>query len=63
MNMRFCTSCRCHREETGGSYKRCNKTARWVCLYCLNRTAESVYKSKNPTDPKFLGEVKKILGY
>lgn len=61
--MRFCTSCRSNREEDGGQYKKCNRTARWVCLHCLNRTAESIYKADKPTDVKFLGKVKKQLGY
>ena len=56
--MRFCTSCQCDREEAGGVYKQLNKTARWVCLACIERRSPSIYRnvSGRPADVKRIME-------
>jgi hypothetical protein len=50
--MRFCTSCQCDREEAGGVYKHLNKTARWVCLACIERRSPSIYRNVSGRNTK-----------
>lgn len=44
---RFCTSCQAVKNEAGGVFKRVNKTARWICLDCLERRSQSPYKAQS----------------
>jgi len=54
MTTRFCTSCRCMREEISGTFRKTKAGGRWICGPCLNRTSESVYKNRSgrPADVK-----------
>jgi hypothetical protein len=53
---RFCTSCQAVKNEAGGVFKRVNKTARWICLDCLEKRSESLYKAQSgrPADVRKL---------
>jgi hypothetical protein len=62
MKMRFCNSCQQSKPEEGG-YRKEGSLRGWRCAGCYNRTTPSIYRANRPTDPKFLGDVKKILGY
>ncbi len=60
--MKFCTTCQRDKEEAGG-YKKPGSNRAWRCKSCYERKTTSIYRANRPTDPKFLGDVKKILGY
>jgi len=47
MSSRFCTSCQAMKEATGGVYKQLNRTARWICLDCLEKRSESIYRNRS----------------
>jgi hypothetical protein len=35
------------KEVTGGVYKQLNRTARWICLDCLEKRSESIYRNRS----------------
>jgi hypothetical protein len=56
--MRFCTSCQVSREEEGGEYRKCRRTARWVCQCCLQRNTHSIYRSNGTTTA---GDIRRLV--
>ncbi len=45
---RFCTSCQVTRAIQGGERRKTRGVPRWVCLACIERKSESIYKSYRP---------------
>jgi hypothetical protein len=61
--MRFCTSCQATRDEEGGVYRQVNKTARWICVACLQKKSLSIYRnlSGKPTPVNQISKLVKKL--
>jgi len=57
MTTRFCTSCQCIRETTGGVFRKSKTSGRWICLLCSEHKTESIYMNKSGK----VADVKKIM--
>ncbi len=58
---RFCTACQTHRPEEGGVYRKCNRTARWICHECAQLKTVSIYTATKPTSPKTIEAIRRAL--
>ena len=45
MDTKFCTSCQTTQPLATGQYKQSRHIRRWICLGCINKKCESMYKS------------------
>lgn len=43
---KFCTSCQTTRSVEGGELRVTRGVNRWICLPCIQRRSESIYKSQ-----------------
>jgi len=43
---KYCSSCRMHQGQEGGSYKVTKSSQRWICAICTKRMAVSGFSLK-----------------
>lgn len=44
---KFCTSCQAMRSVIGGERRQTRGVPRWICLSCLEKKSESIYRNQS----------------